>query len=134
MYLHWQKSYEGLKRKTEGFPQFSQNENIFVKIIELFAHFDINILILRKLGTVFCLFLRIFSCFLSVCVCHQTKIVAYTIYVSHHLLYLLLGCVHYLSRGRTESLDDQGRKSHDPLLMTHAIYHVHSSFYLSIVP
>jgi len=33
-YLHWQKLWENHEKKTEIFPQFSQNENIFVKIGE----------------------------------------------------------------------------------------------------
>jgi len=49
------KIMENLEKKTDNFPQFSQNENIFVKI-----HFDKNILILRKLGGVVCLLLKIF--------------------------------------------------------------------------
>jgi len=49
-----------LKTKTENCPQFSRDESVFVKMGELFAHFDKNILILRRLGTIFCLFLMIF--------------------------------------------------------------------------
>jgi len=32
--------YTDNEKKTEKFPKFSQNENIFVKIGELFANFD----------------------------------------------------------------------------------------------
>jgi len=35
-YMQWQKSWENVKKKTENFPQFSQNENIFVKMGEWF--------------------------------------------------------------------------------------------------
>jgi len=42
-----------LKKNTENFPQFSQGESIFVKIRELFANFDKNILILGGLGDSF---------------------------------------------------------------------------------
>jgi len=57
---------EQFGERTENLPQFSQNDNLFVQIGELFANFDKNILILRKLGKMFCLFLMIFSRFLSV--------------------------------------------------------------------
>jgi len=63
---HWQKLWENHEKKTENPPQPSQNENIFVKIGELFANFDKNILTLRKLGKTFYLFLQIFLSFLSV--------------------------------------------------------------------
>jgi len=45
------------EKKTEKCPQFSQNENIVVKIGLEFANFDKNILILRKFEKFFCLFL-----------------------------------------------------------------------------
>jgi len=51
--LHWQKPWENHEKTTEKCPQ-------------LFANFDKNILILRKLGKIFCLFLQIFLWFLSV--------------------------------------------------------------------
>jgi len=35
-------------KKTGIYPKLSQNENISVKMGELFAHFDKNIIILRK--------------------------------------------------------------------------------------
>jgi len=47
-------------KKTDNFPQFSRDESVFVKMGELFTHFDRNILILRGLGNIFCLFLMIF--------------------------------------------------------------------------
>jgi len=69
-----QKSWEFFKKK-------SQNENIFVKIGKLFANFDKNILILRKLGTFFCLFLMIISRFLSVYpYCDIEPILLYSFY------------------------------------------------------
>jgi len=64
--VHWQKLWEDRERGKENVLQFPQNENVFVKIGESFANFNKNILILRKLGEVFCLFLMIFSRFLSV--------------------------------------------------------------------
>jgi len=54
--LHWEKSWENVEKKTDNFCQFCQDENIFVKMVELFAHFDKNILILTTLEKVFCLF------------------------------------------------------------------------------
>jgi len=43
-------------KETKKNPKFSQNENIFVKIGELFANFDKTNVILRKLGIFFGLF------------------------------------------------------------------------------
>jgi len=59
--LHGQKSWENHEKKTENSPQFSQNENIFVKIGELFANFEKN-----KMGNIFCISLKIFIWFLPV--------------------------------------------------------------------
>jgi len=38
--IHWKKAWENFKKNTENCPQFSQNENIFVKIGELYSHFE----------------------------------------------------------------------------------------------
>jgi len=40
LYPHWQKSWENHEKKTENFPQFSRNENLFVKIGELFSFWE----------------------------------------------------------------------------------------------
>jgi len=39
-------------KRQQKCPQLFQNDNIFVKIDELFANFDKNILTLRKLGKI----------------------------------------------------------------------------------
>jgi len=47
---HWQ-NHRTIWRKIQiFFFKFSQNENIFVKIVQLSAHFDKNLLILRNVG------------------------------------------------------------------------------------
>jgi len=50
--VHWQQSRENVEKTTEKCPQF--------------AHFDKNILILRKLGKIYCISLQIVLWFLSV--------------------------------------------------------------------
>jgi len=51
-----------------GFSQISQNEHIFLKLSKLFAHFDKNILILRKFVEKIRIFIQNLLWFLSVCV------------------------------------------------------------------
>jgi len=45
--MHEEKILGDLEKNADFFLEFSQNENIFVKIGKIFAHFDRNILILR---------------------------------------------------------------------------------------
>jgi len=53
--------WENHEKKTENFPQFSQNENTFVKMGELFAHFDKKYSHFEKIGRNFSVFFSKFS-------------------------------------------------------------------------
>jgi len=58
----YDQNYRKIWRKRQKIvPKFSQNEDIFVKMGELFAHFDKNIIILRTFGNILCIFLKMFS-------------------------------------------------------------------------